>query len=272
MSGLKFSVRYTGGEADHHRLDLYDAAASMHGLSKALAISTHALVSQGEVRSKGDSIPNVKFYLHPPQKGSFVELVSVFFEQPAVQVIGTSVLAAAFWDMINFTWRSATGTEPEPEQRIPKKIVEENELFPLEMSNVLEKPLQQMHRPILHNPEVKIEIIRPRKGVILELNQDTLNHVYSTSDAGIQENILGNVTKYNIISGYGRFYDDNLGKTIPFHLSNNMTVQEKGVLTRSLHFAGQRGQGKILISANVIHDRLGGVKRYIIESAKELEA
>ena len=269
-SEIKFSIRYTGGDAEHHKLDLYDAAASIHGLAKALAITTHALISEGEVRRKGDSIPNAKFYLHPPQKGSFVELVSVFFEEPAVQVVGTSVIGAAFWDMINFTWRHATGTTPEAQERIPKKIIEENETFIQEISDALELPLQQLHRPILHDPNVKIEINRPRVGTIVEFNQDTLNYVYSSQENALTTNILGNITKYNIISGYGRFYDNNLNRTIPFHLDNRMTTQQKGILTRSLHFAGQRGLGKILIDAKVIKDRTGSVKRYIIENAREV--
>lgn len=268
-SEIKFTIRYTGGDADNHRLDLYDAAASIQGLAKALAISTHALISEGDIRRKGDSIPHVKFYLHPPQKGSFVEMVSVFFETPAVQVVGSSVIVAAFWDMINFTWRHASGTTPEAQERIPKKIIKENELFTQEISDALELPLQQIHRPILHDSNVKIEIRRPRMGTILEFNNETLNHVYLSPESALQTNILGNVTKYNIISGYGRFYDNSLKRTIPFHLDKKMTTHQKGILTKSLHFAGQQGLGKILLDARVIKNKIGSVKRYIIENARE---
>jgi hypothetical protein len=270
MAEIKFVIRYTGGNAENHRLDLYDAATSIHGLAKALAITTHALVSKGEIRRKGGSIPDVDFYLHPPQKGSFVEIVTIAFENPAVRVIGASVLTAVFWDMLNYTWKTASGKTAVPTSRIPKKILEENETFPQEIADVLEKSLQQIHRPILHDPAIKIEIKRPRKGVVIEFNQETLNHVYLEDEAATLENISGNVTKYNILSGYGRFYDDISAKTIPFHLDNNILPQHKNVLASSLSDASSHvNGGKILLTAKVVNDRTGNVKRYIIENARK---
>ncbi|WP_291274575.1 hypothetical protein [Flavobacterium sp.] len=269
---VKFTIRYTGGTADESILDLYDAASSMQGLAKALAITTHALTSKGEIRSKGDSIPNVKFYLHPPKQGSFIELVTIVFEDPVARVIGTSVVVAAFWDMVDFTWRQATGRQKNPEERIARKIVEDNDLFPQEISRVLEIPLQQLHRPILHDRNIEIEIKRPRVGTVLKFNADTLDYVMSQNDPQLVENINGNVTKYNILSGYGRFYDDNVQRTIPFHISPTLTTQQKETLTWSLHHSTADNQnGKIIIDAQVVRDRLGNIKRYIIEHARKID-
>ena len=47
-----------------------------------------------------------------------------------------------------------------------------------------------------------------------------------------------------------------------------MTTAKKGILTASLHYAGQRAEGKISIDARVIKDRVGRVKRYIIVDAR----
>ncbi|OOG62651.1 hypothetical protein [Flavobacterium sp. A45] len=267
---VKFTIRYTGGTADESILDLYDAASSMQGLAKALAITTHALATKGEIRSKGDSIPNVKFYLHPPKQGSFIELVTIVFEDPVAKVIGTSVVVAAFWDMIDFTWRQATGRQKDPEEKIARKIVEENELFPQEMSRVLEIPLQQLHRPILHDRNIEIEIKRPRVGTVLKFSSATLDYVMSQNDPELVENINGNVTKYNILSGYGRFYDDNAQRTIPFNISPTLEMEEQEILTWSLHHSTADNQnGKIIIDAQVVKDRLGNIKRYIIQHAEK---
>ncbi|SHK36442.1 hypothetical protein SAMN04488028_104306 [Reichenbachiella agariperforans] len=269
MSEVRFIIRYTGGNAENHKLDLYDAATSIHGLAKALAITTHALVTEGEIRSKGGSIPDVNFFLHPPQKGSFVEIVTIAFEDPAVKVIGASVLTSVFWDMLNYTWKIASGKNATPTQRIPKKILAKNDTFPQEIADVLEKSLQQIHRPILHDNNIKIEVKRPKKGVVIEFNRETLNHVYLQDEPQIQDNISGNVTKYNILSGYGRFYDDVNQKTIPFNLGSDIISQDKEVLTTSLSDASKGDGGKILLRAKVINDRTGHVKRYIIENARK---
>lgn len=265
---LKFIIRFEGGEAENHRLNLYYAAKSMHGLARALAISTHALVSNGEIRHRVDTIPDVEFYMYPGQKGSFIEVVSVIFSDPAVQSIGTSVLGAAFWDMINFSWRHATGTTPETSHTRNKKIIREKDEFANEISDALEKPMQDLHSLIQEDHRIKIQIKKPKGEVIIELNVDTYNFVSTQDEGTIQKDIYGNVTKINIISGYGRFYDVNREKTIPFHLSKQMTTAKKGILTTSLHDAGQTAEGKIHIDARVILNRLGQVKRLIIFDAR----
>lgn len=265
---LKFVIKYEGGSADHHKVDLYDVAKSMRGLARALAISTHALTSNGEIRHRVESIPDVEFYLHPGQKGSLVEIVSVVFSDPIAQSIGTSVLGAAFWDMINFSWRHATGTEPEAAEARNRRIVREKEEFANEIADALEIPMQELHAPINGDRRITIQIKKPRGEVIMELNTDTYNYVSTVNEGEIRLNLRGNVTKYNIVSGYGRFFDENEGKTIPFHLSREMTTAKKGLLTASLHNAGQRAEGTILIDAKVILTRTNQVKRYIIIDAR----
>lgn len=264
----KFLISYKGGTADEHKLDLYDAAKSIKGLARALAISTHAMASNGEIRHRVESIPGVEFYLHPGRKGSLVEMVSVIFSDPIAQSVGTSVLGAAFWDMINFSWRHATGSEPEPEHTRNRKIVRDKEEFANEIADVLEGPMQDLHAPIKGDGRVSIQIKRPRGEVVLELNTDTYNYVSTINDGGIRTNIPGNVTKYNIVSGYGRFYDEGEGRTVPFNLSKDMTTAKKGLLTTSLHNSGQRAEGEILIDAKVILTRTEQVKRYIIIDAR----
>lgn len=266
---IKFTIRYTGGKADESLLDLYDAAASMHGLAKALGITSHALVNDGAIRHRVDSIPNVKFYLHPPKKGSFIELVTIVFENPAVQAIGSSVLTAAFWDFVKFTWRQATGRQAELTEYKTKKLVTDNEFLTQEIEHALEIPLQLIHRPIQNDRNIVIEIKRPRTGTVLKFDRNTYDYVMSQNESEELENILGNVTKYNNLSGIGRFYDDFQAKTISFHCHKDLTDEEKQILSWSLHSANQvNGAGKILLKIDVIKSNSGHIKRYIIKNVE----
>jgi hypothetical protein len=95
-----------------------------------------------------------------------------------------------------------------------------------------------------------------------------LNHVYLQDEAQVRDDILGNVTKYNILSGYGQFYDDENQKTIPFNLGTEAISQDKVVLATSLSEGSKGNGGKILLTAKIINDRTGKVKRYIIEHAR----
>jgi hypothetical protein len=266
---IKFTIRYTGGKADESLLDLYDAAASMSGLAKALGITSHALVNDGAVRHRVDSIPNVNFYLHPPKKGSFIELVTIVFENPAIQAIGSSVLAAAFWDFINFTWRQATGRDAELTEYKTRKLIVENDFLTQEIEHALERPLQLIHRPIQNDKNIVIEIRRPRIGTVLKFDRETYDYVMSQNDPEELENVLGNVTKYNNLSGIGRFYDDFQRRTISFHCHKDLTDEEKRILSWSLHAANQVvGEGKILLKIDVVKSNSGHIKRYIIKNVE----
>ncbi|MHA7944613.1 DUF7946 domain-containing protein [Formosa sp. 3Alg 14/1] len=264
---IRINIRYIGGEADEHKLDLYNASTSLLGISKALAISTQAVISQGnDIRVKGAKIPDVQFFLHPPKKGSFIEVISILFEDTAVQALGTSVVVASFWDMLEYSWKIATGQDAIPKTKTVERIIKKNELINDELKAVLEAPLQQVHRPI-DDTDLKIQIIRPRTGKVLVLDSSTKNYVYSKNDGGLKENVLGNVTKYNIITGYGRFYSDELEKTVPFNIDKiEMSVEEESLLRWSLYKASVRGgEGKIYLKVQVINDNTKNVKRYIVK-------
>lgn len=51
MQTLELECIYKGGPADDGRLGLYDGASSLEGLSRAIAITTHAFIN-GKVSSR----------------------------------------------------------------------------------------------------------------------------------------------------------------------------------------------------------------------------
>lgn len=266
---IKFIIKYSGGSAEQSYLDLYDAATSMHGLAKVLSITSHALLNGGQVKHKGNSTKDVSFLLHPPKQGSFIEVVTIVFDDPAFKAIGSSVLVAVFWDFVRYTWQEATGRTGKIVESRTKKIIDENEDFISEMIGALEIPLQQLHRPILNDPEIEIQIARPKVGTVVKFDADSLDYVMSQDDPIFQKDVRGNVTKYNNISGIGRFYDDVLDRTVPFH-SDSLDDAEKKVLSWSLHNSnGDYSAGKISIDVDVIKSNSGHVKRYLIKDARE---
>ena len=265
---IKFIIRYTGGTADDRRLDLYDASRSMAGLAKALSITVHALLNDGDVKHRGDSTHGVNFLLHPSRQGSFIEFVSIIFEDEVIKSIGASILSAAFWDFIKYTWREATGREGELEEPSSRKVVNKNPTYVDEISKSLEKPLQELHRPISSDSDIKIEITRPRVGVVVEFNKATLDYVMSEEDPVSESDVFGNVTKYNNLSGIGRFYDNARARTVSFH-SDQLDDEQKRTLTWSLHASnGDNTAGKILLDIQVIKTRAGHIKRYTITDAR----
>jgi hypothetical protein len=267
---LRLKIKFEGGEADNHRLEIYEAGVSIHGLARATAISMHAFLNNGAVRSRVETIHGAKIYITPSQKGSFQELITIVIEADLVGTIGTSVAATATWEFIKWSWAKAMGREPEePTSRHAKKILKENEDLETELSIALESPLEQVHRPIANNSEVRISLSKNLTKDSIDLDQNSLDNVSTRTESAIEKNICGNITRYNILSGNGRFYDDGLERTVSFGLDSDVSHSEKKLLTWSMNEGNSGRDGKLLMDLNRIVNKRGDTKRYVVVEVRE---
>jgi len=203
-------------------------------------------------------------FVSPPQKGSYEQIITVLIENK--EAIGTSVVAAAFWDILKWTWSKTLDLVHEPETSTVKKFGERIEPFIGDMEEVLESALEEAHRPIKNNPNITIDVTRPRVGQVIEMNSETLKSVSIYTDNNIITSINGNVTKYNILSGIGRFYEDQKRRTVSFKIPENATENMRKRVTWSMHHAqGGEGEGKIEFHARRVLSAKGTLKRYLIE-------
>ncbi len=262
MKELNFKISYTGGSADQGLLDIYDASVSTNGLARALSITTHAFINEGQIRKRAERVTGAKVYLHPPRKGSFEELVTIVFTDPVVQSIGASVIAAAFWDFVKWTWSEAVGQQHEPETPFVRRLEDRVEPLIGEIGIALESPMASLHRPIENAANMEISISRPKVGEIVRLNQATMAYVNILDEEDPEDGIIGNVTKYNILSGYGRIFVDELDRTVPFDLDADISPDEKELLTRSSHDRNRGLDGKISLRASRVLTGRGELKRY----------
>jgi hypothetical protein len=270
MTAITFSIKYHYGDAEHGRLDMYDAAVSFQGFARALSITAHALLNEGEIRKKGNKINGGELYINPSRKGSFEQIVTFVITNK--EAIGASIAAAAFYDLIKWTWSKTLEMAYEPQTPHVKKLSERIEPFIGEMEEVLEIPLEQAHRPIKKDNDVVISIKRQRVGEVIRLDSETLEKVSLRVDDEIIQNIKGNVTRYNILSGYGRFYDDKLDRTVSFKVGDDVSSAQKQLLTWSMHYAQEaEGGGKLLFDARRVLTPKGVTKRYLVANITQAE-
>lgn len=269
MIEIHFKISYMHGDADHHRLDMYDASISMQGFARALAITTHALLNEGEIRLKGNRAEGAKIYINPARRGSFEELVTIIINNPEA-TIGVSVVSSAFWDILKWTWSRTLDLSYEPETPFVRRLNERLEPFIGEIEEALEVPLEQAHRPLKQFSEMTISITRPRSGEVITLNSGTLESVSLQTEQALTSGIIGNVTKYNILSGIGRFYDDELEHTVSFKIMDTVTAHQKQLLTWSLHHAQANNDGKIELEIQRVVSAKRKIKRYLVHSAKAI--
>lgn len=271
MKKINFKISYYYGDADSGRLDMYDASVSLQGFAKALSITTHALLNDGEIRKKGNIINGAKLYISPSRKGSFEELITLVIENPFAAAVGTSVISNVFYDLIKWTWSKTLDQSYTPKTAQIKKLKERVEPFIGEMEEALEIPLEQAHRPIKKCTDMVIAINRNRAGTVVKLDAETLKSVSIQTEQTIIRNVTGNVTRYNIISGIGRFYDDSLRRTVSFKLEENASSSQRRRITWSLHYAQEPGQGKISLDVKRVVSAKGVVRRYLVQKVHRVQ-
>jgi len=266
----KLKIHYDGGIAREGALDLYDAGDSFQGLARALNLTAHAFVHAGKTKKRADPVPGVGIYIQPSQHGSFKELVTLVFHEDIAAVIGASIIVPAFWDFVRWSWSATVGTPVEPETRYVKRLVQENEELATEMAAVLEPSLEHLQRPIKREREVEIDLLKPRGEKILSLNDATLAYVARREETDTQHDVIGNVTRYNVLSGYGRFYCDEFSKIIPFEISDDVTKAQERLLTQSMGEYTRGLDGKLQFSLKYIVSVSGEIKRAYIYSVSRI--
>lgn len=266
MKTINFKISYHNGDAKDGRLDMYDATVSLQGFAKALSITTHALLNNGEIKKHGNKIAGAKLYINPSRKGSFEELITLAIENQAALAVGTSIVGAVFYDLIKWTWSKTLDLNYNPETAQVRKLEDRIEPFIGEMEEALEIPLEQAHRPIKQCDDMTIVIKRPRSpDHVIRMDKETLKSVSIQTEPNVITNITGNVTRYNILSGIGRFYDDELQRTMSFKMPENGGSSQRRRITWSLHNAQDEGEGKIRLEVKRVVSAKGIIRRYLVQ-------
>ncbi|WP_043959594.1 hypothetical protein [Lysobacter sp. A03] len=270
MKEVRMVFHYDGGRAADGRLDVYDAAVSLRGLSRSLAITAHAFLNEGEIRTRAERADGAQIFIEAPRHGSFQEVVTIVFQSGAAETIGYSVIAAAFWDFLKWTWSAAVGRAAQPSTPTVRAMRDRIEPVLGEMAEALEKPMQELHRPIQRDRGMTLGVHRPRLGRVLLLDSTTLDYVSTSEESDLVEDLSVNVTRYNILSGYGRFFDDQEERTISFRLADDVTAVEKQLLTWSMDQRNRGFGGKILVDVRRVTNARGDVMRSIVRAVRRV--
>lgn len=256
---LKIIFKYEKGIADKGLLDLYDASVALNGISRTLSIISHAFIN-GEVRKQGDTVHGAKIYISTPKKGSFIYEALIY--------IGGVVSSGVFYDFIKYTLNEAVGKFDSTEN-LSVALAKRIEPTLGELPVVLEHPLLDIHRPIKKEKEITLKVSRPKGEVLASLDSDTYNYLLPKT-VNIDYTIIGNVTKYNSLTGWGRFYDIKEKRTIPFCIKPTFTDYERSLITWSLHEHNMQREATVYINARAVKAPNGKVKRYLLNKINNI--
>jgi len=266
MANLEVVIRYEGENADAGQLDLYDASESLAGIAKALNFVAHAFANNNEVRDKTPKPTNFKTYMGGARKGCFENIVEVNFSAEVTQRIGGSVINKHFWEYLSATLNTAVGKDFETDNSYVSKLMNSNDSPFEELAMRLEVPLQEILRPINRKGAQIISFVRPHVGEIVKMDKDTYDYVSTRDKDEELSHWNGNVTKYNILTGYGRAYIDSLRRTVPFNIdrfAENQIAHQAA--TASMHERARTpGSGKRRFVGHKVINATQKVKRIVV--------
>ena len=258
MSELRIKFRYEHGTADTGRLDLYDASVALNGIARATSIVTHAFIN-GEVRSHGDAAHGAKFYINTPKRGSFI--------YEAIIWSAGAISGGVFYDFVKYAFNEAVG-KIDNNENYSKALAKRIEPTIGELPAVLESPLSDMHRPIRKEPVITMDVTRPRGATLASFDSETALYLLPQTIPAPHP-IVGNVTKYNNLTGWGRFFDRLEGKTIPFNISLNSPERQRALVTWSQHENNMGRDGLLYLNADAVITPNGAIKRYIVKEVSD---
>jgi hypothetical protein len=271
MKELSLTIRFEGGSADDGRLPIYDAAAAVTGLARSLNIVSHSFANEEELRKRADHANGVSILLQASKKGCFEEQVDIQFDESVCRRVGPSVIVNHYWDYLTWCWSTAVGVDYEPQSTYLKKIVDNDNAIIYEIADALESSMAKMQRPIETDSKISLILARPRLGDIMTLDSNSLLYVTTSKESSETENITGNVTKFNILSGFGRLYDDELQRTVSFQSIEDPSQRLKTLLVKSMQQRLKGKKGKLNFLVRTINNAQLTVKRYIVHDAIEID-
>ncbi|WP_160000676.1 hypothetical protein [Roseomonas sp. 18066] len=263
---FRMKIRYSGGDADDHHLDMYEASTSLQGFARALQLCVHLYVNE-EVVSRATALKKAKIWIEPPKRGSVLfDLITIIESYPGtagvIAAVGTTG-AAPFYRFMQMALKKASGYDDDAQSdKLATRLATKYEPHFDKLSEVLEGPLQKAHAPVGKGvPQITLE--RPRSSLVV-FNSTTKAWVNTRTTSRSPNGELGNVTRYNAITSNGRAFIENLGKIVPFSLAENFPEDKKAYLTWSLHGSTTGGEKELRFSLRWIKSARDEVKRVIL--------
>ena len=268
-------LQIEGNQADEGELDLVDAAAVLEGFAVSLNIVGHAFVHENEVRNRVPVRTDFGTSLTAAKKGCFELQMDISFSEKAIAHHGSSVIVARFWDYLSLSMGVAAGIDYDPLTPWGINLNTEEPFIFDDIASNIEKHLIDVHRPIWSTSAQTVKLVRPKVGDKLVFNRDTLDYISESNVSPDLEYLVGNVTKYNILTGRGRAYFKKYGRTVPFFIKDILGTGHHSHLQaaesmREAALAGLREGGQRLFGIYAVTGSRDQVKRVNVEGINEL--
>jgi hypothetical protein len=253
-------IRFNGGEADQHRVDLYSGAESLSGLGRVGNLVGH-YVAEGEVRFRSPYSSQIQYYLSGAEDGSLTILVSeVTRIAGEVQRAAAKVRASSLFRRV---LERATGQAGEGPLQVQGVEYPSGDIDAL--AEAASPGLLRAHRWI-DQPNKTIRI-SPEDGAAVTFNSATREYL-ETEEVSEDDGVLDvSVGALNVNARTGRVFFHGLGRTVPFYVPRNSTARTIPTLSRFLTQYAERTGATVNIRYSEVRYADDRLKRIIIHDA-----
>ncbi len=211
-------AKFTGEDADRHRLPAYEAVQSLYGISRSLLIVTNYLV-EGRVRRKDFSLTGFEFNIVTQRPGSFETVFEIISDPRTMDIVSTLGMGVAGNFLTDFIKSIINQTVGNPSEPIVEQLVADEKLKSgdlLALSDAIEPAMRTAHRSIGCGASQVFIITGDHNSV--KLDSSTKRYVNTSIPDQNVFTKLFSVSSFNANSGDGRAFDLEEGRSVPFKL------------------------------------------------------
>lgn len=243
-------IKFEGEMADAHKLPAYNAIQSLYGISRAILMTTNYL-DEGRVRHKKFENVRFEFNLLTQSPGSFETLFELITNPETMKIsydISVGIMSGILGHfIISMISRAIGGSAHETVEDLEtsEKIRTGDTAALVE---AIEPSLREGHK-IIGNGARNILIISGSHNHV-KFNATTKSFVNTFEEDNVLSSKIFSVASFNANSGYGRAFDFEEGRTIPFEIHTMADEKSIEALIWSFSsYARRRRLGEDLQSA-----------------------
>lgn len=272
---MEIKAKFEGGVTDRHVLPAIEGSQSLEGLSRALTLTSHYLITS-TVRKKYPFDTSARIYLGPPKAGSFDAIYSLlsdkdtFLTTTFYGTLGVGVFGAFLKDAVQLVFNRLIGKDHKPTTDELKRMLDAKPGDFEALGEAVEPALVRAHS-VINNGAGTINIISGGTNII-HLNEASKTYLSTTLEDNQVRQKAVSCGMLNVNTRNGRVYDEELQRTVAIKISKNATPTTMTALAESLQRYSSRKFGisgsEVIISYTFEADQNGIIKKYIVLDAQ----